>query len=102
MAQRTEEDFLDWLSGVTFGVGQDRYGMYGGQFVAAADYDIEEADELVGELAGGDLDAFDARDKLEALQARGAAWIASGASPSEAIRQVEEQMRRYYFDVLNG
>jgi hypothetical protein len=100
MSQRTENDFIDWLSCASIYIGYARYGQLGGHgFVCVGDYDgSDEIATKVDDLNGGDIEALDAGDWL----ARRNVWIGNDPDPSKAMAMMVEQARRYYFDVLNA
>ena len=107
--QRTEADFIEWLSGATFEIGYARYGQLGGHgFVVATAYEYEQnLHARVDDLDGRDNDALYAEkyilDKSHFEErSQKHVWYANDPNPMVAMRKLLEQLKEYYFQVLNG
>lgn len=95
---RTEEEFIEWLQGGSIYIGHDRYGKFGHGFLCASLYEEnDELEEAVSMLDAGDFDAANAAEQIEAQ----VAWCVCHKDPAEAMRQLVEKMRIYYFNELN-
>jgi len=97
MGNRTEEDFLEWLSGINICVGYARYGGHG--FVCVGTYDEHVYIRgLVEDLEGGDEEAFAAERKLHNVDC----WIGHDKDPVKAMEKMVFRVRHYYFFKLNN
>lgn len=102
MSQRTEKDFFDWLYGASFYHGTTRYGQFGGRHVFATKYDeSEELRDLLDDLEGGDFEAIQAGIKIQKMYDNKEIWMAYNDNPAIAMTDLVNQIRFYYFNVLN-
>lgn len=86
--------FGDWLTGAQFYVNNDKYGQFGGKFVAASKYgDLpEDLGKWVDDLDAGDTEALDAGGSIRKY----AEWYATGDTPAGAMIKLEDKMRVVY------
>ena len=100
---KTENHFLHWLYGASFYHGTTRYGQFSGCHVFATSYDPDDdLRALLDNLEGGDEVALDAGRKLSDLQKHNNIWMAWNDNPTVAMMLLVDQLRVYYFAVLNG
>lgn len=103
---RTENDFLDWLCGASIYIGYARYAQFGDwEFVIASLYDeSDKLKEYIYDLDGGDSgerNALEAAEQINLMLDDKNCWMAHDKNPAMAMHDLINQIRKYYFEVLN-
>ena len=99
METRTEEEFLNWISGASIYIGYARYGQLGGHgFVCVGDYGEDEIlRSWVDDLNGGDHEALSAAQNITKMNC----WLGNDRDPAKAMQKMLDMARQYYYYELN-
>lgn len=100
MGTRTEQDFIEWISGASIYIGYARYGQFGGHgFVCASKYDeSEKLRGLVECLDGGDDEALNAEGAIAKMDG---VWIGNDPDPAKSMQKMLNKAKKFYFYELN-
>ena len=96
MANKVDKSNFDFSS-ISFYIAFDRYGNYGKEYVCFAFYVWEEWQaDLVSDLEGGDIEMFEAVDKLTKHLDNRLCVCGVGMTPSESVELCEQKIYAIY------
>ena len=96
-------DHYTKYSYTSFYAQTDRYGLFNSVVVAVIAHSHDDDDSIrdaVDDLEGGDNDAFEARDLLEAKQKSGDVSIGTGSTFTEAAKNADIKFSAYYSELV--
>lgn len=92
--------YYQWIKSAFFGIGFDRYNWFreDWSFIAVCDWDCL-AQEYIDDIDCGDIESYQAFEKLIEGQKKGSIYIGIGKTPSIAMAKLEEILIKQHIEI---